>query len=62
MLRACEMLGMLHWGTPHASGCLVDSRHASSCTQMMMMMLLLPTGVSFCGVACWGSAEGGRFS
>ena len=49
MLRAREMLGMLHWGTPRASGWLADSRRASSCAQMMMMMLLLPTGSHFAG-------------
>ena len=28
MLWACERLGMLHWGTPRASGWLAGSRHA----------------------------------
>ena len=44
-----EMLRMLHWGTPRASGWLAGSRRASSCAQMimMMMMLLLPTGSHF---------------
>ena len=49
MLRAREMLGMLHWGTPHASGWLADSRCVCSCAQVMMMILLLPTGSHFVG-------------
>ena len=57
MLRACEMLGMLHWGTPRASGWLAGSRRASSCAQMMMMLLLLSTGSHFVrkfAGFCWG--------
>ena len=50
MLQAREMLGMLHWGTPRASGCLAGYWRASSCAQMMMMMmLLLPMGSHFAG-------------
>ena len=51
------MLGMLHWGTHRASGWLAGSRHASSCAQMMMMLLPLPAGSHFAGKLagfCWG--------
>ena len=63
MLRAREMLGMLHWGTPRASGWLAGSRRASSCAQMMMMMMLLYClrGLILRG-SLRGSVEGGRFS
>ena len=51
MLWARKRLGMLHWGTPRASGWLAGSRLASSCAQMMMMMmmLLLSSGSHFAG-------------
>ena len=52
MLRAREMLGMLHWCTPCASGWLAGSRRASSCSDDDDDDdASVAYGVSFCGEA-----------